>query len=188
LESYLENTRIGVRRLQIARTPEFLLALSNFVEETKNRPYQINPVQYIKSFIGSHDQDDLSSIFCSQLIAASYQKAGILSKEYLPNTYFPADFAADDIKGGFVGAKLSPILNFPIQKNNIHFDTTLDNIEVSRRTFAPSIASEAKLWKQATREDLTSSGGKPVLIGHRSSPKDSEFSDAIPIIEKEKKS
>jgi len=35
LESYLENTRIGVRRLQITRTPEFLLALSNFVQETK---------------------------------------------------------------------------------------------------------------------------------------------------------
>ena len=41
-----------------------------------------------------NQHEDLSSLFCSELVAAAYQRLGLLGKEKLSNEYTPDDFTS----------------------------------------------------------------------------------------------
>ncbi|KAI6651754.1 hypothetical protein LOD99_5002 [Oopsacas minuta] len=72
-----------------------------FMKEVANRVYETDKIQLILSSIDfmegkidmlSNTQEDLSTLFCSEAIAALYQRAGLLSKEKISNTYSVRDF------------------------------------------------------------------------------------------------
>lgn len=92
------NGDIGVRHLDVLRTPAMIQALTLFREEMKGKPYEENKLELIKSAWDGpfgHNEEDLSSLFCSELVAEAYQRMGLLSEEKPSNEYTPKDFAGD---------------------------------------------------------------------------------------------
>jgi len=84
-------------------------ALTKFSKIVKDKPYEKSISELIRSAYDGplgENLEDLSSIFCSELIAAAYQHAGLLPDcpPGLPsNEYTPADFSRNIIllKGKF---------------------------------------------------------------------------------------
>lgn len=75
------------------------LKLMKFRERVKNRPYEKDKLELIKSAYEGplgHNEEDLSSLFSSELVAEAYQQIGLLLEEPkgIPsNEYTPKDFA-----------------------------------------------------------------------------------------------
>ncbi len=80
-------------RLKVERTREMKEALHDFVDEVHGRPYKLNPLELWRALRTSNDRDNISSIFCSQLVAAAFQRMGLLSTKLSSNNYLPVDFA-----------------------------------------------------------------------------------------------
>jgi hypothetical protein len=96
------NGKVAVRHLSVARTSEMLNALSRFRQEVKNRPYESHIIQMVKAVwdgpLGDVEED-LSSLFCSELVAEAYQRMGLLPSNECggrPCTeYTPKDFSSE---------------------------------------------------------------------------------------------
>ncbi len=89
---------IAVRRLSADRGPEREQAFRAFFEKVHGRPYERTHTKGIRA--GFHGllrnrREDLRSIFCSQLVAAAYQRVGLLPRHPPSSTYTPRDFAAE---------------------------------------------------------------------------------------------
>src|SRR5262245_52461 len=91
------NDETAVRRLLVGRTPAMLGALAAFREEMRGRPYERRRLELARSVLegplGTNRQEDLSSVFCSELVAASYQRMGLLPARPPSNEYTPKDFS-----------------------------------------------------------------------------------------------
>mmetsp|Transcript_4208 Transcript_4208/g.5618 ORF Transcript_4208/g.5618 Transcript_4208/m.5618 type:complete len:346 (+) Transcript_4208:200-1237(+) len=70
--------------------------LHSFIEEMYGRPYEKHALEMIKAanMFGGNKKEDLSSVFCSELVAAAYRRMGILSEGRTCNSYIPGDFAS----------------------------------------------------------------------------------------------
>jgi len=89
---------VAIRHLDVRRTPEMLRALRTFREELKGRPFEQSKLELIKSVYEGPfgaNEEDLSSLFCSELVAETYQRMGLLPEEPPSNEYTPADFAPE---------------------------------------------------------------------------------------------
>lgn len=87
---------IAVRKLDVLRTDNILKAVRDFRKEVHGRPYEEKKIQLLKSawdFFGGENEEDLSSLFCSELVAELYQRMGLLDEEKPSNEYTPKDFA-----------------------------------------------------------------------------------------------
>jgi hypothetical protein len=88
---------IALRHLQTDRTPEMLQKLWKFRDEARGRPYEENTLELIKSAYdglgGENSCEDLSSLFCSELVAATYQAMGLLPSKPVASEYTPHDFS-----------------------------------------------------------------------------------------------
>lgn len=93
LRFYLNGSTLGVRRLTLNRTPQIKKALEDFIEEVDGRPYKQKWMDLVRAWQGSHVNEDLSSIFCSELIAAAYKRMGLLDNSIPSNNFLPVDFA-----------------------------------------------------------------------------------------------
>lgn len=73
-------------------------------KEWRGKKYEKNTIQlclsaispnnkYLSIFQNTHE--DLSSIFCSELVAAAYQRMGIIKKDHPSHTYTPDDFSSE---------------------------------------------------------------------------------------------
>ena len=72
-------------------------------KEWMGRSYEKNLVQMALSAINPSDmflslfqntQEDLSSLFCSELVAAAYQRMNLIKNDRPSNTYTPDDFSS----------------------------------------------------------------------------------------------
>lgn len=104
---------IALRRLIVKRTPEMVTTMREFRKSVKNRPYEESKIELIKSaydsIFGSNNEEDLSSLFCSELVAEMYQRMGLLSEEKLSNEYTPSDFGDKkniQLMGGYLGPEI----------------------------------------------------------------------------------
>jgi hypothetical protein len=96
------NGEVAVRQIKgIHWTEEkmnlMLVQLSIFRSEMKNRPYEQNMIELVKSAYDGRfgeNKEDLSSVFCSELVAEAYQRVGLLSEDKPSNEYTPADFSS----------------------------------------------------------------------------------------------
>lgn len=110
LKFYLKGSTLGVRRLIISRTPEMKKALEAFIKEVDGRPYKKNWMDLVRAWQGSHTSEDLSSIFCSELVAAAYKRMGLLSNDIPSNNFLPVDFALpNNAKVKLIQGKLDKI-------------------------------------------------------------------------------
>jgi len=96
------NGRVAVRHLSVERSPAMLEGLSCFRQEVKDRPYEDHIVQMVKAVWDGplgHVEEDLSSLFCSELVAEAYQRMGLLPASETggkPATeYTPKNFSAE---------------------------------------------------------------------------------------------
>ena len=90
---------IGIRRLEnVCVDPLRMKALKKLRTELKDRPYEESKIELLKSAYDGplgHNEEDLSSIFCSEMVAEAYQRMGLLSEDVPSNEYTPAGFGRD---------------------------------------------------------------------------------------------
>jgi len=75
------NGKVAIRHLAVDRTTEMLDGLSRFRQKVKDRPYEEHIIQMVKAVWDGplgHVEEDLSSLFCSELVAEAYQSMGLL--------------------------------------------------------------------------------------------------------------
>lgn len=105
--------RVAFRRLlDVEMTSTIRQALIGLRKEIKGRDYEQSKIELMKSAydgIFGDNEEDLSSIFCSELVAEALQRMGVLKEHdeqggYPSNEYTPADFAKDNIMGHKNGA------------------------------------------------------------------------------------
>lgn len=66
-----------------------MIELMKLRKELAGRPYEQSIIELIKS------AEDLSSLFCSKLVAEAYQRLALLDDKKPSNEYSPADFSED---------------------------------------------------------------------------------------------
>lgn len=90
---------VAVRHLHVHRHAEMLSSLHAFREEIAGRPYEQDRWELFKAPydgpFGGNSKEELSSVFCSELVAAAYQRMGLLPPDPPSNEYIPADFASE---------------------------------------------------------------------------------------------
>jgi len=93
------NGEIAIRHLQNANLNAIdIHTLMQFRKEMSGRCYEKNTLELLKSAYDGpfgENTEDLSSLFCSELVAESYQKLGLLSSNIASNEYTPANFSSE---------------------------------------------------------------------------------------------
>jgi len=93
---------IAVRQLKGGDLPLNAVGkLMKLRSELRGKEYEQSKVELIKSAYDGpfgHNSEDLSSIFCSELVAEAYQSLGLLTEEKPSNEYTPADFSEKRMK------------------------------------------------------------------------------------------
>lgn len=93
-----DGYQLAIRQLNKPITKDMFSTLKEFRHEVKGTPYEQDFIELVKS---AHDgwlgdnEEDLSSLFCSELVAAAYQKMGLLGKQLPSNEYVPKDFSTE---------------------------------------------------------------------------------------------
>lgn len=67
----------------------------------RGKDYEQDKIELIKSAYDGpfgHNTEDLSSVFCSELVAEAYQSLGLVTEEKPSNEYTPADFSEKRMK------------------------------------------------------------------------------------------
>ena len=77
--------------------------LNEFVTDHVGVPYKDEKLDLIRSINRSNTSFNPNSFFCSELVAFTLNKFGILSKTVLPNNYYPGDFDSPNPQMMFVG-------------------------------------------------------------------------------------
>lgn len=103
LEFLHKNTKMAVRRLQVERTRDMVFHMDEFIQQMRGRHYKKRFGVLVKAAIsnekerGTEDQD-LSSVFCSELVVAAYQRMGLVSDKFAAKGFLPKDLADKDNK------------------------------------------------------------------------------------------
>lgn len=90
---------VAVRRLNADRTPAMLRALQTLRREVAGRQYEADKIELIRAALDGPfgaNREDLSSLFCSELVAEAYQRMGLLpdgTGAKPSNEYTPKDFS-----------------------------------------------------------------------------------------------
>jgi hypothetical protein len=103
------NGDIALRRLKYDLSDEMLDSLSAFRQEMKHRSFETNKLEIIKSVYDGpfgKNETDLSSLFCSELIAEAYQRMGLLNQNLASNEFTPKDFSEKGSLELLLGASL----------------------------------------------------------------------------------
>ncbi len=120
---------IAIRQLQGVRLDdgsEEVQELIKLRQEIKNRPYEKHKLELLIAVIDTVGEffkncKDLSSIFCSELVAEAYQRMGLLDGELPSNEYVPKDFSEARklqlLKGAFLGPEivLEKTIDLPLE-------------------------------------------------------------------------
>lgn len=87
---------IGFRHINVARGAAFNKIVNDFRHEMKGKPYEEDTLQLIRAaydgILGTNEKD-LSSLFCSELVAELWQRLGWLDNILPSNEFDPSNFA-----------------------------------------------------------------------------------------------
>lgn len=98
--------RVAVRRLTGITQEQRSMIYDGLLElrkEFQGRPYEKSKLELLLSTLNIQEgflsflhnqQEDLSSLFCSELVAATYQRLGLIGRERLSNEFTPDDFTS----------------------------------------------------------------------------------------------
>ncbi len=99
---YQYSGEIAVRQLKGASLATgALLKLMELRKQLRGMCYESDKVQLLKSACDGpfgHNNEDLSSIFCSELVAEAYQCLGLLTDKKASKEYIPSDFSAQNMR------------------------------------------------------------------------------------------
>jgi hypothetical protein len=88
--------KIGIRKLEgVDMTGKRIETLTDFRNEMKDCDYEQNKLELAKSAYDGpfgRNKENLSSVFCSELIAEMYERWELLPEAVASNEYTPADF------------------------------------------------------------------------------------------------
>lgn len=102
--------QIAVRYLETLRTPEMMRQLESLRIELRGHPYEQDKCELFKALYDGpfgHNEEDLSSLFCSELVAEVYQRWGLISEDLSSNEFIPKDFSTEKPIELLKGATLS---------------------------------------------------------------------------------
>ena len=89
---------IAVRQLEDDPIDQHALGeLMEFRREVEGREYEQDKIELIKAAYDGplgRNAEDLTSLFCSELVAEAYQRLGLPNEEKPSNEYTPADFSS----------------------------------------------------------------------------------------------
>jgi hypothetical protein len=94
IEAY--DGKVAVRKYLGLVDDEFVGKMINFRNEVKDLPYEKDKLELIKSAydgLFGQNHEDLSSVFCSELVAECLQYLSVLDKNEVSNEYTPNDFS-----------------------------------------------------------------------------------------------
>lgn len=98
---FAQGYEISVRPLSKALTDEMIQALNLFRHDVSGLPYEKNKIELLiaayDGIFGESKEEDLSSLFCSELVAEAYQKMGLLTEEIPSNEFVPKDFSSERV-------------------------------------------------------------------------------------------
>ena len=89
---------MALRRLNHVLSEKELYRLGIFRKFIEGSPFEKNALQMLASTVHSRllpSRQDLTSVFCSELVAQCYQEIGLLGQDRASNKYCPADFSKD---------------------------------------------------------------------------------------------
>lgn len=93
-------------------------AFNAIYEDLAGRPYETSKLELINAAIDieisnyelARNEPDLSSLFCAELLAETYQRLALLGRDKSANEYVPADFGAAHLerlgKGYYLGKEI----------------------------------------------------------------------------------
>jgi len=90
---------VAIRHLDMDLTPSRVDAFQSLYAEMQGRPYEKSRVELIKAMYDGpmgRNTEDLSSMFCSELVAEVYQRWEILPDNVPSNEYIPKDFSTEE--------------------------------------------------------------------------------------------
>ena len=93
LEKY--DGRVAVRILTFESSAPRCEKVLTVVKKFHGVPYERHPFQMLKAVNQENHKEDLTSVFCSELVAQCLQELGILNKEKLSDNYLPKDFSSE---------------------------------------------------------------------------------------------
>uniref|UniRef100_A0A7S3PLE2 GOLD domain-containing protein n=1 Tax=Aplanochytrium stocchinoi TaxID=215587 RepID=A0A7S3PLE2_9STRA len=93
---YIRHLKLDEAEFSLEVREDMLKSLHAFTEEMYGRPYEKHVLEMIKAanMFGGNKKEDLSSVFCSELVAAAYRRMGLLSEGRTSNSYIPGDFSS----------------------------------------------------------------------------------------------
>ncbi|MFH1214863.1 MAG: hypothetical protein V1706_00005 [Pseudomonadota bacterium] len=95
MESY--DGEVAVRQLNgVAFDNNDIINLMKLRRELAGKEYEKNTIELIKAAYDGplgRNSEDLSSLFCSELVAEAYQRLGLLNEDKPSNEYTPSDFS-----------------------------------------------------------------------------------------------
>jgi len=94
LDFYRDSAKMAVRRLEVMRTQKMINALAEFALEIRGKPY-CSLLDIIKTY-GAGAEPSEGTWFCSQLVAAAFQRMDLLAEQPPASAYLPADFISND--------------------------------------------------------------------------------------------
>jgi len=89
---------VAVRKMHIERTPQLFESIMRVRKELNGRPFESDLMQMVcASYDGpfGHNDTDLTSLFCSELIAETLMNIGVLGQGKPSNEYTPKDFSSE---------------------------------------------------------------------------------------------
>lgn len=96
-ESIRSAKKVVVRQLLGAGITDIdVTRLMQLRKDFVGRPYEQHERELLKAAYdgpGGRNHPDLSSIFCSELVAAAYQHIGLIDSDIPPNEFTPGDFS-----------------------------------------------------------------------------------------------
>ena len=95
---FAKGYEISLRPLSKPLTDDMVRALNTFRHEVSGTPYEKSKIELIKSAydgIFGENKEDLSSLFCSELVAEAYQQMGLLTEAIPSNEFTPKDFSSE---------------------------------------------------------------------------------------------
>ena len=91
------NGDVAIRQLNNELDDDKIKTLSELRNEWKNVPYEKDYLELLNSAIDikiiPENEEDLSSIFCSELLAEALQRLNIIDDSVPSNEFVPSDFA-----------------------------------------------------------------------------------------------
>ncbi len=111
---FAKSYEISIRKLNKPLTDDMLRQLNEFRHEVSGRPYERSKLELLKSAYDGmfgENKEDLSSLFCSELLAEAYQRMQLLDSKKPSNEYTPKDFSQERglclLNGFALGTELS---------------------------------------------------------------------------------